>query len=363
MSNQNTHPRVLSLLLLLTAILVAVPQAAHAEFQKELNLRGDELTLSNLIGKVQLVGGEGDQFKIHVDVRGKDASEDHIQLKSEEQGGKVRVLVQFPTDKERDYVYPALGAHSRSSFRSSLGSGESRSWFAKFFGSSERVEVRGSGKGLEIWADLRIEVPRGKGTKLYLGCGTIEAQDLTADLNLDVHSGPVTAARIKGSLLIDTGSGHVSVSEAEGEVNIDTGSGHVIVHGLKGNLHADTGSGQVELSSIKAQDVYIDTGSGGVTLDTIKTKHLKADTGSGSVLCRNVLCENLLVDTGSGSIELVLAPETSARIEADTGSGGVDIDYEGATIEKHSKDYALLTVGAGKGRYSLDTGSGTIRIH
>jgi hypothetical protein len=325
MSNQNTHPRVLSLLLLLTVILMAVPQAAHAEFQKELTLRGDELTLSNLIGRVQLVGGEGDQFKIHVDVRGKDASEDLIQLKSEEQGGKVRVLVQFPTDKERDYVYPALGAHSHSSFRSSLGSGESRSWFAKVFGSSEKVEVRGSGKGLEVWADLRIEVPRGKGTKLYLGCGTIEAQDLTADLSLDVHSGPVTAARIKGSLLIDTGSGHVSVSEAEGEVNIDTGSGQVNVRGLRGNLYADT--------------------------------------GSGSVLCRNVLCENLLVDTGSGGIELVLAPETSARIEADTGSGGVDIDYKGATIEKHSKDHALLTVGAGKGRYSLDTGSGTIRIH
>jgi len=292
------------------------------------------------------VGSEGDHFKIHVDVRGKDASEDLIQLMSEEQGGKVRVLVQFPTDREKDYVYPALGAHSHSSFRSSLGSAEDRSWFAKFFGSSDKVEVRGSGKGLEVWADLRIEVPRGKGTRLYLGCGTIEAQDLTADLNLDIHSGPVTAARIKGSLVIDTGSGHVELNSVEAQ-----------------NVSIDTGSGHVELNSVEAQDVSIDTGSGGVTLDTVKAKNLKADTGSGSVLCRNVLCENLLVDTGSGGIELILVPEVSARIEADAGSGGVDIDYEGATIEKHSKDYALLTVGAGKGRYSLDTGSGTTRIH
>jgi hypothetical protein len=363
MSNQNIRPALLSLLFLLFATFMGASIPARADFQKELSVKGERLILGNLIGKVQLVGTEGSEFKIHLDVRGEDASEDLIQLKSEREGDEVQVLVQFPIDTERDYVYPALGKHSHTRFSARLGSGEHRSWFSKLFGSSDRIEVRGSGKGLKLWADLRIEVPKGKESKIYLGCGSIDAKDVTAALSLDTHSGPVSAQRIHGDLLVDTGSGHVSLADLEGDVNVDTGSGHVKVDGLKGNLIADTGSGHVELSSIEGDKVEVDTGSGGVNLDTIRAKDLDADTGSGSVVCRNVLCVNLVVDTGSGGIELVMPEETSARIEADTGSGGIEIDFAGAKIEKKSKDYALLTVGAGEGRYSLDTGSGRIRIH
>ncbi len=362
MSNQNTRLVRLSLLFLLGATLVGAPLSAWAEFQKELSVKGERLVLSNLIGKIQLVGTEGSEFKIHLEVHGEDASEDLIQLKSEIEGDEAQVLVQFPIDKERDYVYPALGKHSHTRFSARLGSKIHRSWFSKLLGSSERIEVRGSGKGLRLWADLRIEVPKGKDSEIYLGCGTIDASDVAANLKLDTQSGPVTAKKIRGDLLVDTGSGHVSIEDVEGKVNLDTGSGNVKVTGVTGDLLADTGSGYVELNSIEADRVDIDTGSGGVRLDTIQARDLKADTGSGEVVCRNVLCESLLVDTGSGGIELILPKESSARIEVDTGSGGIDIDFEGARIEKRSKDYALLTVGAGKGRYSLDTGSGEIHI-
>ncbi len=325
-------------------------------------MKGERLVLGNLIGKVQIVGSEGSEFKIHLDVRGEDASEKLIQVKNEKNGDEAQVLVQFPTDTEKDYVYPALGEHSHTRFSAKLGSSGHHGWFSELFGSSQKIEVRGSGKGLKLWVDLRIEVPKGKESKIYLGCGSIDANDLTGSLRLDTHSGPVTAQRIHGDLLVDTGSGHVSIAEVQGEVKVDTGSGNVKARDVKGDLLVDTGSGSVELSSVEAGRVDVDTGSGGVSLDSIRARDLKADTGSGEVACREVLCEKLLVDTGSGGIELVLPKETSARIEVDTGSGGIDIDFEGAKIEKQSKDYALLTVGAGKGRYSLDTGSGAIRI-
>ena len=95
---QNTHLRRLPLLLLLLAVILpAVPNPARADFQRDMNVGGHELTLLNLIGEVQLVGHDGDGFKIHVNVRGKDASEELIQIESEENQGRSRVVVLVKT--------------------------------------------------------------------------------------------------------------------------------------------------------------------------------------------------------------------------------------------------------------------------
>jgi hypothetical protein len=50
------------------------------------------------------------------------------------------------------------------------------------------------------------------------------------------------------------------------------------------------------------------------------------------------------------------------RLEANTGSGGVEIDLDAAVIERRDRDEAVVTVGSGTARVVLDTGSGGIHV-
>ena len=69
------------------------------------------------------------------------------------------------------------------------------------------------------------------------------------------------------------------------------------------------------------------------------------------------------IDTGSGRITLRLPADVSAEVEADTGSGGIELDLgEKILMREMSRDEVRFTLGNGDARIQLDTGSGRIRI-
>src|SRR5919206_217157 len=73
--------------------------------------------------------------------------------------------------------------------------------------SGDRVEISGSGRGLEAYADLRVLVPRGQRLEIYHGVGDARITSVDADLAVDVASADVTSERTRGRLSLDTGSG------------------------------------------------------------------------------------------------------------------------------------------------------------
>lgn len=346
----------------LAVALVLVATPLWAGFQETKSFSSGNFTLNNLIGKVEVRGHSGSDFQVKVDVQGRDGTRDNIKIKSD--GDSLSVV--FPVNESRDYVYPELGSGSRTSFNPSHREG---SWLSKVLSGisgRDKIEVRGSGKGLEVWADVEVLVPRGGEVQVYLGVGRIEADDVDGDVLLDTASGGIQGKNLSGEIVMDTGSGHVQAESLSGKVVIDTGSGHVSLSRCDcEDLSVDTGSGHVELDDIRGRTLSIDTGSGHVEARRVEADSASIDTGSGSVTLEltRMGSGDFDIDTGSGGITLALPPNASADVEAETGSGGIhfELDQE-IRIRRKERDEVSFSVGGGGAHVRLDTGSGGIRI-
>jgi hypothetical protein len=360
-----SHRLTLPLALLFLFTLLA-NAAVAAEFEKEFTFDGKELLVSNMIGKIEIVAGSSDEFRVLVTVRGDDATEDLLEFITED-GSKSALAVKFPLDDHTKYTYPALGRNSSTTITFNEESDHGGSWLKKVFSGfgGKKVTVKGKGNGLELWADVTIEVPARRILEVRHGVGEIQAVGLEADVNLDTHSGAISVENLKGDLLADTGSGRVAALGVEGDVNVDTGSGSVRVSNCTGaEILVDTGSGSVKVETVSCKYLLIDTGSGSVEAKGIEADKAKIDTGSGSVFLQldRMGDGRFVIDTGSGGIELVLPADASARIMADTGSGSVRNKVDGADVAVAERDELEMTVGAGAARVTLDAGSGSITV-
>ncbi len=335
------------------ALLITAPAAAGQSSQ-EFRLSGRDVAVYNLAGEARIVRGQGSDVVVRVTSLGSDAGQLDIEVGRVDGAEALRVI--YPEDR---IIYPELGRGSSSTVRVNRD--------GTFYGGGrrggDRVEVRGSGRGLEAYADLEIEVPAGKDFALYLAVGATDIRGVEGDFIIDTGSGQVTAQDIVGSLSIDTGSGRVSVLRVDGDVLVDTGSGRVEIEDVRGGqINVDTGSGGVTGMNLTAVTVRVDTRSGSIELEQVRSEDVYLDTGSGSIrveLMEDV--ENLMVDTGSGSVTVWMPEGVGAEIEIETGSGGIDLDFP-VQIRRAGRDHVLGTIGDGRGRINIDTGSGSVRL-
>lgn len=336
------------------ALLAAAPLAAQSSRH---TLSGDTVAIYNLIGDVRIEGGTGSAVTVEVTRTGRDAGQ--LKVEAGPLRGRETLRVIYPDD---DLIHP--GQHgwwnTEMRVRDDGTFGDGGRGFPR---ASRSVRIRSRGNGVEAGADLRITVPRGQHIAVYLGVGRAAVTNVDGRLRVDVASADVTAERTKGQLIIDTGSGEVTVTDAEGDVTLDTGSGSVSATRVRGSrLHIDTGSGEVTASEVDATDVNIDTGSGGVELRGAKARTLRVDTGSGDVEVRlTAPCDDIDIDTGSGSVTLAVPEGLSAQVEIETGSGGIDLGFP-VQVRRLESDHIVGTIGDGRGRLRIDTGSGSIKL-
>lgn len=335
--------------------LVAALVAAPVEGQEVARLSGADVAIYDLAGRVEVVRGSGPDVVARVRRGGPDGS--RLRVETGDIGGRPTLRVVFPDD---EVVYPEIGRGSNTSLTVSADGtfGEGRS------GRGERVRIRGSGSGMEAWADLVVEVPEGRTVAIHLGVGRIEAEGVDAAVRLSALSGRVHARDMAGSLLVDTGSGSVEV------------------HGMSGSLSVDTGSGGVEATDVTGDEVAIDTGSGGVQVRGVQTRELTVDTGSGSVDLSGVSAPSVVVDTGSGRVELELLTDVDrldldtgsgsvtvrapgnlgGEVDISTGSGSIDLEFPVQVIGRMGRHQVRGTLGDGEGEIRIDTGSGGVKL-
>jgi hypothetical protein len=336
--------------LVMAAAMAAVPLSAQ-EVQR---IAGTDVAIYNLVGRVEVVGGGGSEVVVRITRGGADASD--LAIETGQVRGRSTLRVVYPGD---EILYPSMGRGSSTSFSVrpdgtfSDGGGDN----------GDRVRIRGTGDGLEAWADLVIEVPTGITASVYLATGDIEARGVDAALRLDTGSGGITATDMSGALDIDTGSGSITARGIEGSLRVDTGSGRVQVSDVIGDrVELDSGSGGIRGSGIEAQVLSVDTGSGSIELQAVSAPSVVVDTGSGSVeieLLEDV--DRLEVDTGSGSVTVRAPDDLGATVEIDTGSGGIDLDFP-LEVRSVRRDRVQGRLGDGQGTILIDTGSGSIRI-
>ena len=323
-----------------------------AEGQETHRLAGTEVSVYNLAGELKVVRGTGSEVVVRMTRGGADAA--RLDVRTGEIGGRTTLRILYPDD---EIVYPAMGRGSSTDLRVRDD--------GTFWGESggDRVRVRGSGSGLEAWADLVVEVPAGKDFAAHVAVGSVDVRGVEGEFRMKTGSGKVTAADVTGSLLVDTGSGSAEVTGVRGNLNVDTGSGSVRLSDIQGDeVIVDTGSGGVRGSAIRSGSLRVDTGSGSIELDEITSPDVALDTGSGSVelvLTNDV--ESLDVDTGSGSVIIHAPANLGGELEIDTGSGGIDTDFA-VQVRSIRRDHVTGTLGDGRGRIRIDTGSGSVRL-
>jgi lia operon protein LiaG len=335
------------------------PAAAGAQQAERHTVTGDDVAIYDLAGVVRVEGGSGSAVIVELRRGGRDAARLRV-----EQGalrGRETLRVIFPDD---DVVYRELGGGSNTTLDvrddGTFGDGDGK----RVFGGRHRVRISGSGEGLEAHADLRIAVPAGKRVAVYLGVGQAFVTNVNGDLRVDVASADVAADHTKGSLYVDTGSGDVRVGEAEGDLTLDTGSGNVIVSGARGGtVKLDTGSGNVTAERITADVLNVDTGSGDVVASGITSRDVTIDTGSGGVrlgLLTDI--ESLNVDTGSGDVTIDVPADFGARVDIETGSGGIELRGVQVRTTRLESDHLTGEIGDGRGQLKVSTGSGGITL-
>ena len=296
---------------------------------------GEAVAIFNIAGAVTVAGGgSGD---VTVEVRPGGAAASQLTIAQGEVRGRQAFRVLYPDDQ---IVYAPLGRGSSTTLNVARdgtfdGGGSGR----------RRVEVRGSGRGLDAHADLSVTVPAGRSVVIHQAVGSVIARNVEGHLVLDVHSASVMVDGMRGELLVDAGSGTVTVADVRGDV-----------------LELDTGSGEVSARGVAVRQLRLDTGSGGAELDGVSADRVELDTGSGDVvLGLDTDVELLEIDSGSGNVTVRAPASLGGELSLDTGSGELEVDFP-LQVTSRSEDHLSGRIGDGAGRIWIDTGSGDVRL-
>jgi hypothetical protein len=341
----------------LALLSIAVAFSSTAAQTERRTLSGDRVSIYNIAGRLRVQGGNGSTVVVDVTRSGRDANQ--LSVQTGDIRGIASLRVVYPSDR---IVYPELGFRSNTELRvnpdGTFDDNGGWSWRE-----SDRVQIRGSGSGLEAHADMVVSVPRGQRLFVHWGAGEATVSNVDGDLSISVSAARISTEHTTGALNLDTGSGSVSVVDAQGEVNLDTGSGAVTVDGIRGNdLSMDSGSGATTVNNVDVKTLKADVGSGGLRLGRVRASVVRVDVGSGGVDIDMVSAvEELIVDGGSGGVTVRLPATQGADVDIETGSGGIESDFAVQTT-RFGRDHLRGQIGNGRGRIRIESGSGRVRL-
>ena len=336
--------------------LFLVP-ALVAQGVERFPLTGREVAIYNLVGTMTVEGGTGSQVVVEVTRVGGDAARLKIETGTVRGRNALRVL--YPEDR---IVYSALGGGSRSTFGvnddGTFDEPGDRGWNDR-----RRIEVRDGGTGLDAHADLRVLVPSGAKVRVRNGVGKTVVQNVEGTLNVSVSASPLRASHLRGSIALSTGAGAIDVSDVAGDLDVDAGSGGVSIDGVRGTkLSMDVGSGALRGRGIEVGELTADIGSGGAHLAGVKAPRVHVETGSGGSEIELLgPVDDVSIEAGSGGVTLRLPANTGAAFDIETGSGGIDTDFD-VQVKRMERRALRGTVGDGKARVRIEAGSGTVKV-
>ena len=223
----------------------------------------------------------------------------------------------FNAGTERIEIY--LPERGLDSLQIKLGSGSVSSQ-ENFAWDGKNLQVT-TGSGSIKWQDTTA-----KTVQFTSGSGSIKLKGIEAELQVTVSSGSIRLEDIAGNMTLASGSGSVKGSDIKGVMNVATGSGSITVQDLTGGGAFATGSGSIK----------------------VNIKEATCDIGIGA---------------GSGSVKLVLPKDLSFTLEAKSGSGSIDTDFDEVLSYNKKGNEATGVVGEKPDyKITIETKSGMIDI-
>lgn len=167
------------------------------------------------------------------------------------------------------------------------------------------------------------------------------------DLDLEVKTGDgnLTSGAVSGHIHYDTGDGNIQATGLKGEVWLHSGDGRIDATGLDGSLRADSGDGHVNVQG-RFDSLDVKTGDGSI----------EAAATSGSQVS-----SPWAILTGDGRIDLRVASDLKADLNAHTGDGSITLDYP-VSVQGTISHSVRGKLNGGGGELRLASGDGSIHL-
>ncbi len=178
----------------------------------------------------------------------------------------------------------------------------------------------------------------------------------------ETGSGSISVSDIAAPVDVHTGSGSVQLHNISGPAKARTGSGSVRAEGIAGAFDGESGSGSIYLQQSASGDVVVSTGSGSIDLNGVAGS-VRASAGSGRITVDGRQEGDWELDTGSGAVRVSLPADAAFELDAESNSGGIDIDHPLTVSGSISKKHVVGSVRGGGPLLRIDTGSGRIRVN
>jgi hypothetical protein len=338
----------------LALLCVALPLRAQSVDHRALP---SPAAIYDIAGTIHVVRGTGSDITIDVARGGRDA--DKLSIATGLVSDRQTLRVIFPSDR---IVYPMT--KERGHWRQEIDVNDDGTWGGNRHWHGRRVTIVPSGDGLQARADLTVHMPPGARLALYLGVGDASVSGTDGDILADIDQASITIDHTHGALMLDTGSGDLIVRDAQGDMTLDAGSGDVTLTNVRGErLDVDAGSGDLQATSVAYARAKLDLGSGQTHVSAVTVEDLSLDAGSGDVDVAFVgTAQRVKIDAGSGDVTLHFPKSFGADVDIDAGSGGVRSDFALDRRRDEDDTHYSGRIGAGGGRISIDSGSGTIAL-
>jgi hypothetical protein len=213
----------------------------------------------------------------------------------------------------------------------------------------------------QVSISYEVTVPANTRVESRTGSGDQVIGDVRGSLDAEAGSGKITAGRIGGEVSVSTGSGDIEIVSAGGRLEAKTGSGSIRAAGVAGPVRVRTGSGRIELVQTAPGELDASTGSGGLTIGGAHGP-IRVRAGSGDITLAGNPSSDWRVRTGSGKILVDLPSTASFALDAETGSGAIEIAHPLQALGVQSQRRVQATVRNGGPRVELFTSSGRIRV-
>jgi Putative adhesin len=180
-------------------------------------------------------------------------------------------------------------------------------------------------------------------------------------LKAQTGSGGLEIAGVDGAVSAVSGSGEIKAEGIGANARLETGSGSIHALNVRGAANLQTGSGSIELALTGAGDVKAQTGSGSIHIDGL-SGGLKAGAGSGSIEVAGTPTAEWRLESGSGGIHMKLGSSARFTLNAETGSGSVQVGQPIVMQGAMNKHHVVGTVNGGGATIRATTGSGDVTI-
>jgi DUF4097 and DUF4098 domain-containing protein YvlB len=221
--------------------------------------------------------------------------------------------------------------------------GEIRAHDEFFGGDAARIrEIESNPPISQSGNSIRISMPQDNWLRRHVSISYELIVPRETRVRARTGSGSESVEGIRGPAELETGSGSVTVARVDDEVRIQTGSGRIQVDSVKGKLDAHTGSGSIEGSAIHGP--------------------ISAHTGSGTLRLEQTAPGPLEAQTGSGGVDVRLPADAAFDLYAHTGSGHVYVEHP-ITVQGTVGGREIQgKVKGGGALVDVRTGSGSVRI-